>query len=696
MAHFVFEIGMEEMPAGFLPALEEQSGNLFAEQLRGNYIAYSEIQVASTPRRLVVDITGLALEQDLQEEIVIGPPKNRAYDEQGELTKAGQGFVRSQGLREDQLFIESRDRGEYLAAKKSLGGGRTESQLPQICTEIIRKLLFPKKMRWEATGFGFGRPIRWLLALLDETVIPLTIASKSSGRQTFGHRVLGPGPFEVPAADSYYKILQEKGQVVLGIQNRGAIIKNTGQELARAKKGRVVWEEDLLQEVSCLVEYPRPVLAEFSREYLEIPREVLLTCMQSHQKCFGVEDDQGNLLPFFLTTLNLEPEDLELVKTGWERVLQARLEDAAFFWKSDSRTSLEEWGQELHKVVFLGPLGSMGDKTERLVRVSGALARQLAPELEQEVCRAAQLAKTDLVSEMVGEFASLQGIMGSIYARQKGESEGVSQAVFEHYLPAGHESPVPETRTGALLALADKLDNLIGCFGLDMIPSGTQDPYALRRQALGIVRIVSEHGLRFSLLTYLKEARAAYGETGWKLGPDESLQRLLDFFAQRIKVYFTEKGFNTLVVDAVVGSGVDDIHSLHKRLQALDRFSRENGFEQAVLTFKRAANIIRKQGQAAGDDLSGRYDPSLSVEPQEQELAQRLQDLVPEWDTHWQEEQFDHLFELLWELRPVVDGFFDQVMVMAEDHTLRLNRLNMLKSLVDRLNLLANFSALQI
>ncbi len=696
MAHFVFEIGMEEMPAGFLPGLEERSAELFFEHLSANYIPYSGIEVVSTPRRLVVDISEIAPTQSRREEVLIGPPKNKAYDEQGNLSQAGQGFLRSQAVQEEELFMKSTDRGEYLAVLKTLGGADTLSQLPEICSAVIKKLPLLKKMRWESTGFSFGRPIRWLLALLDKTVVPVSIASKTAGRLTFGHRVLGPGPFEVSEADSYFDIIKKKGKVILGIRNRAERIQNQGQELAAAKNGQVVWKENLLQEVACLVEFPKPVLGEFSSEYLQLPREVLLTCMESHQKCFGIEDNQGRLLPFFLTTLNLEPQDLDLVKTGWERVLRARLEDAVFFWKADSRVSLEQWGEKLNKVVFLGPLGSMGDKTRRLVQVSGFLADRLAPHLKSELSRASRLAKTDLVSEMVGEFATLQGIMGSIYARQKGESETVSQAIFEHYLPSGHESLVPETRTGALLSIADKLDNLTGCFGLDMIPTGTQDPYALRRQALGIVRIVLEHGLRFSLPAVIEEARGAYGDTPWKLSPEKSMQRLLDFFAQRIRIYFIEQGFKTLVVDAVVGKGLDDIRSLEKRLLGLDEFSRERGFEQAVLTFKRAANIIRKQGSPAGKGLSGVFDPSLLVEPQEKALAKWLEDLAPEWEKLWQEEEFPRLFALLWDLRPVMDGFFDHVMVMAEDQDLRLNRLNMLKSLVDRLNHLADFSALQI
>ena len=418
--------------------------------------------------------------------------------------------------------------------------------------------------------------------------------------------------------------------------------------------------------------------------------------MESHQKCFGLEDEAGRLLPCFLSTLNLEPEDLELVRTGWERVLRARLEDAAFFWKADSKVGLEQWREELNKVVFLGPLGTMGQKADRLAHTAARAAEQLAPAIRADLIRAAQLAKTDLVSDMVGEFASLQGIMGSIYAEQKGESKAVGQAILEQYLPAGQDSSVPESLIGALLSLVDKLDNLSGCFGLDMIPSGTQDPYALRRQALGIIRIVFEHGLHFSLPEFITTAQSAYAQTAWKLEPETAKIRLLEFFAQRLKVYFSEQGFDTRVVDAVLGTGIEDILSLKKRLLALKTFSLEPGFEQAVLTFKRASNIIRKQGGAAGDVLSGEFDLGTVLEPEEKALAERVRDLAPEWDRLWQEEQYARLFALLGELRPVVDNFFDKVMVMAEDPALRRNRLNMLTSMVNRLNQLADFNALQI
>jgi len=696
MSVFVFEIGLEEMPARFLPDLEKSLQELAHEQLAQERIGHGTLYVFSTPRRLVLGVEDIAQVQETRSELVTGPPQAIAYSDSGELTKAGLGFARSQGVDENQLIIQDTAKGPYLAVRKQLGGQDTLSILPNMCTRIVSKLAMPKRMRWESSGFSFARPMRWLLALMDDTVVPVQVASLQAGAKTWGHRVHGPGPWEVPTAQAYFDLLREKGRVILDRQERKTFIQSQGDDLAKAHGGRVVWKDELLAEVASLAELPRPILGRFDQRYLELPREVLLTSMESHQKCFGLEDENGNLLSCFVCTLNLEPKDLDLVRAGWERVLKARLEDAAFFWKVDRKATLEQWQQELDKVIFLGPLGSMGAKAKRLEMVAASLTAKEDAQLQNDTIRAAALAKVDLVSEMVGEFADLQGIMGGIYVRQKGESERVGQAVSEHYLPTGPESAVPESLPGAYLSIADKADALAGCFGLDMIPTGTQDPYALRRQALGIVRTVWEHGLRFSLSELLATAFDAYQDVDWKLNKETALSALLDFFAHRIRALCMNRGLETKVVDAALGAGFDDLWAFEQRLTALDRFSREADFDQAVLTFKRADNIIRKQGEQAGVDLQAGYQESLLIDPQEKALAQALTDMQPRWEALWAEENFDQLFGLLRELRPVVDDFFDHVMVMAEDQTLRQNRLNMLQALVNRLSVLADFSALQI
>ncbi|WP_027370746.1 glycine--tRNA ligase subunit beta [Desulfovermiculus halophilus] len=696
MSAFVFEIGLEEMPARFLPDLEAGLEDLAREHLTREHIDHADVQVFSTPRRLVLWVAEMAAIQESRSELITGPPKAIAYSESGELTKAGQGFARNQGVNESDIFIQDTPKGEYLAVQKQVGGQKTEAILPGICAQIVGKLPMPKRMRWESSGFLFARPIRWLLALLDDTVIPVHIASLNAGRQTWGHRVHGPGPLEVPRAEEYFDLIRNQGSLILNRHERRQMIQETGDALARDEGGSVVWNDSLLAEVASLVELPMPILGRFDSQYLELPKEVLLTSMESHQKSFGLQDAQGNLLPFFLCTLNLKPKDLELVRKGWERVLKARLEDAAFFWKVDSKATLEQWLAELDKVVFLGPLGSMGDRVRRLQQVSAYLTEGESRDVHAHTVRAAALAKVDLVSEMVGEFDNLQGIMGGIYARQKGDPDPVAQAIAEHYLPTGPESEVPASLVGAYLSIVDKADALAGCFGLNMIPTGTQDPYALRRQALGIVRTAWEHRLRFSLDSLLDRAFDAYQGVAWKLDKEAALSALREFFAHRIRALCTGQGIGTRVVDAALNVGFDDLWAFEQRLQALERFSRESDFDQAVLTFKRADNIIRKQGDQAGVDLRAGYREDLLAEPQEKALARALTDMQPRWEQLWAEEDFDQLFALLRELRPVVDDFFDHVMVMADDHSLRQNRLNMLQSLVDRLSVLADFSALQI
>ncbi|SKA80827.1 glycyl-tRNA synthetase beta chain [Paucidesulfovibrio gracilis DSM 16080] len=701
MAEFVFEIGTEEMPARFVPKLAEQLRESLSVLLEQAMVDHRDVRTYATPRRIVALIADMADQQRTQEEEVTGPPSAIAYKD-GELTKAGSGFAKTQGVRPEDLYTVQTAKGEYLAARKTLGGGKTVDVLPGICIECIKKMSFPKKMHWGDYDFTFGRPIRWLLALLDENVVPFQVNTLESGRQTFGHRVMGAGPFEVARAGDYARIAQEECRVMLDPEERVRVIRERGDALAKEKGGEIVWDEGLLREVANLVEIPVPVLGDIDPLYLELPAEVLLTSMQSHQKSFGVRGADGRLLPHFLTTLNLEPSDTSLVKKGWERVLKARLEDARFFWEADIKTDLGVWLDKLEHVVFLGPLGSMGDKSRRLERLCGKLAERLgetkgiAPGELAAYARAGRLAKSDLVSEMVNEFDSLQGVMGGIYAHRAGEGDVVADAIREQYRPAGPDSPVPTSLSGAILSMADKADTLAGCFGLGKIPTGANDPYALRRCALGIARIIMEHGLNLNLRNLLSAAFEGYSDVKWKIAPDQALDRLMDFFGQRLRALFSGRGISVLVAEAALGAGFDDIRTLQLRMEALEAFSKDDDFEQSVLTFKRAANIIRKQGAEADQELTGHFRSDLLVEEPEKALAERLEQSESRFETLWKDDDFAGLLGSLRDLRPDVDAFFDGVMVMCEDVELRQNRLNTLKSLVDRLGRLADFSALQV
>ncbi len=697
MPHFLLEIGFEEMPARFLAGLSMEIESLFSELMSQARIGYGRIRPFVTARRLGVSVTDMDAVTRRDEEVVSGPPEKVAFSPDGQPTKAALGFARTQGVDVTDAFLLETDKGRYLAVRKAIGGEPTNILLAGICAECVRRLSFPKKMRWGEGDFAFGRPIHWFLALFDDVVVPFEVAGLCSGRITFGHRIMGPGPFVVSHADAYAAVIRNQGRVIVDPAEREAMIRSQAETLAAGAGGRAIVTPSLLAEVTGLTEHPVVVLGRFHEKYLEVPREVLLTSMESHQKSFGVEDEGGRLLPCFLTTLGLDPgEGLDLVRKGWERVLRARLEDARFFWETDLAADFGTWLSRLENVVFLAGLGGMGEKSRRLEALCARLAGLVASDRAPEAARAGRLAKADLVSEMVGEFAELQGVMGGIYARKKGEDEAVAAAVAEQYLPAGPDSPVPATTCGAIVAVADKIDTLAGCFGLDMVPTGAADPYALRRQALGVCRIVIEHGWRLNLPELLQAAFEGYHGVSFKVTPTHALARLLDFFGQRLRAYFTGLGRDTLVVEAAVGAGFEDIWALSARIAALSDFAARSDYGQAVLTFKRAANIIRKQGAEAGHPLSGQVDQGLLAEAAERSLHDKFVEVFPRLDALFAADDFPALFDLLYELRPFVDAFFDSVMVMCEDAALRTNRLNLLVSLVSRLSRLADFAALQV
>ena len=695
MATFVLEIGSEEVPSRFLPTEEQELETRFTAALEENALEHGKIRALSTPRRAILVVEDLNPVQTEREEVVAGPPVRVAYDADGKPTKALEGFVRTNGCTLDDVFRQETPKGEYVAVRKRIGGAAAGDLLATICPAIITALPFAKRMRWGANHVAYARPLRWIVALLDGEVVPFEVGPVTSGRETCGHRIHGRGPFSVAHANDLLPLLADKGGITPLPADRRAAIISGGDAQAAAVGGKVLWKDSLLREVEGLTEHPVPLLGDFDASYLEVPREVLLTSMESHQKSFGVEGPDGALLPHFLTVLNLTSEDMGLVKRGWERVLRARLEDARFFWHADLRATFDSWLEKLDHVIFIGRLGSMGEKTRRLESLCRHLAETVADGKvsPDDAARAGRLSKADLVSGMVGEFDTLQGIMGGIYAERKGESPVVAQALKEQYLPAGPETPLPASLGGALLSLADKADTLAGCFGLGMIPTGAADPNGLRRCAIGILRIVLEYGLTLDLRSLFARALELYGDRPWKLAPNEAVDKLLDFMAGRLRNYWQGQGEDTLLVDATLGAGSEDIRDAGLRLAALAAFSREAGYAEAVQTFKRVANIVRKQ---AGDDLRDQWDDALLQEEAEKNLAAVLRDLLPRLDTLRGTGDYAAALKTLLEVRPAVDAFFDGVMVMCDDAALRRNRLAMLNALGSRFARLADFAALQM
>ena len=695
MLSFVLEIGAEEIPARFLPGMEKELAERFSAAFAAEGVLFDNLTVMATPRRAAV-LASLGETTQSREEVVTGPPVRIAYTADGKPTKAAEGFARTQGVALESLFTKATEKGEYLACNVRSGGESVATVLARICPDVIGALSFPKRMHWGCGTFTYARPLRWILAMLEREVIPFTVGDVASGAQTFGHRVLGAGPFTLTEASTYRTVAENSCKVIVDSATRRNTVVSGGNALACGVGGAVLWKESLLDEVQGLTEHPVPLLGGFAPDFLEIPREVLLTSMESHQKSFGVEGADGSLLPYFLTVLNIIPQDESLVRKGWERVLRARLEDARFFWKTDLAAQTEDWLASLDSVIFLAPLGSMGDKTRRLEIFCRYLAEKTGLVAPADAARAGRLSKADLVSGMVGEFDTLQGIMGGIYAARRGESEIVATALREQYLPAGPDSPVPSSLAGALLSLADKADTMAGCFGLGMIPTGTVDPYALRRCALGIARIIAEHNLPLDVADVFAKAQELYGERNWKIPAGEAHAKLLEFFKARLKNQLIGQGNATLLVEAVLSAGATDVCQAIDRLAALKAFSEGQGFAEAVTTFKRVANIVRKQEAEEKAPYQGMFSIDLARVDAEKQLAIALEDMTPRFESLWREGGYGDILHMMGELRPFVDAFFDGVMVMDSDASLRRNRLEMLAAISTRLGRLADFSALQL
>lgn len=689
MSDFFMEIGTEELPSRFLREEEKELASRFEEALRTRNLDFNEIEVYSTPRRCAIAIKGLPQTQPASEETALGPARVIAHDAEGKPTRALLGFLKGRGASLDDVFFERTPKGEYAAVKLKKGGRKTSEILAEICPEIISSLPFPKSMRWGSRALTYARPVRWIVALLDDEIVNFSLEDLQSGKISRGHRVHGEERIEIDKGGEYERIMEEKGGVIVDAKRRGQIIRERGDALAREVGGEIVWKDALLDEVTGLVERPEPMLGKFDPAFLELPEEVLLTSMESHQKSFGVRRADG-LAPYFLTTLNIDPPSGELVRAGWERVLRARLEDARFFWRSDLETGFEEWLKKLEAAVFIGALGSMGDKSRRLEKLCGWLAGETTPPLnEKEAELAGKLAKADLVSGMVGEFDTLQGIMGGIYAIKAGYSTVVGQAIREQYLPAGPDTPMPQSPLGVILSMADKADTLAGCFGLGIIPTGMADSYGLRRCALGIIRILLAREIRLSIERLMSEALDGYGKINWKFSREDTIAKLMEFFRGRIKNYFQSLGYDTTLVDAALASGFYDLPDLAARIKAVAEFKKDADFEKLAQILKRAHNIAIKE-----KDVGEEWREALLVEEAEKTLSETLKNVLPLVAEDEREGRYGEALKRLKDLLAPVNGFFENVMALCEDADLRVNRLRMLRAIVRTYAKIADFTRL--
>ena len=694
MAELLFEIGCEEMPARFVKPALLQLKDLARRELEREELLDegASLETLGTPRRLALVATGLKPRQDDRQEQVLGPPRKAAYDQEGKPTKAALGFARSQGVAVEDLEVFDTDKGPRVGFVKRLPGRPAPEVLAQILPRLVESLSFPKSMRWGSGQFRFARPIHWFLALLDGQVVPFELAGIASANLTYGHRFMSPDALEIAGAGEYRDKL-EQAQVLVDRDHRRSLVEMEVETTAQVGGGRLVDDPGLLEEVTDLVEYPVACCGSFDPEFLEVPRPVIISAMRSHQRYFALEDGQGNLLPRFIAVNNTKPRDLSVVTRGHERVLRARLADARFFLEEDTKRPLAEYLEDLKDVTYHAKLGSSHDKVERFSELARFIAAQVLAGQEEAVVRAARLCKCDLVTEMVGEFPDLQGVVGREYALRSGEDPEVAQALAEHYLPAGADSPLPQGLIGTVVGIADRLDTICGLFGVGETPSGAADPYGLRRAALAVIRLVTEKDLALSLSQLLDQALA--GLEPWLERPAAQVKdEVTAFFAARFQGLLTDQDrVPTDVAQAVLAAGLDDLKATRERARALAQVKDSPEFAPLAVGMKRCFNILRKE---AGDVPEEPPQEELLAEPAEKELYRAFQGLAAEAQDRFEAGQYLDFLQGLSALKEPIDRFFDEVLVMAPDQKVRRNRLALLNQIAGMFHQVAEFSHLQL
>lgn len=682
----LLEIGTEEIPARFMSPALSQLKELAETGLKEARLEYEAVATYGTPRRLCLYVTGLAEKQAESVKEVKGPAKKAAFDAGGNPTKAAQGFARGQGVAVEDLVVKTVGNGEYVFATV-----REESQpalaiLKDLLPGFIKQLSFPKPMRWADKEFRFARPIHWLVALLGEEIVPFSLEGINADRITYGHRFLAPEAISLSAAADYFRAL-EQAYVIVDQDRRKQLILEQVEVLGQQENGKVEVDRELLEEVTQLLEYPTAFVGNFPSEYLELPEEVVITPMKEHQRYFPVRDHAGKLLPRFVAVRNGDAHGLELVREGNEKVLKARLADAHFFYQEDIKEPLENKVERLKDIVFQEKLGTLWEKTLRVQKLAVMLAQELGwpAETAVRVQRTAYLAKADLVTNMVYEFPELQGIMGGYYALAA-EGQEVADGIREHYQPRFSGDAVPTGKTGIAVSIADKVDTITGCFLAGLIPTGSQDPYALRRQALGVTHIILDHGLPVSVRELTLASIKLYEEKLAHSDHEEILETILAFYKQRLEnILHDDKGYSHDLVNAVLAVRADYPFDALKRAEALADFMEKDTFEALNTAFTRAFNLAKNAE-------TGEIDTSYLQDPAEQELHQNIQTVKRLAEKHLAAGNYAGILEVLATLREPIDRFFEQVMVMVEDENIKRNRLALLFNVVELARQVADFS----
>ncbi|MCS7192283.1 MAG: glycine--tRNA ligase subunit beta [Armatimonadetes bacterium] len=697
----LFEIGTEEMPARFiLPALK-QLDELMNKMLTDLRLQHGQIKTFGTPRRLSVMVCDVSENQLPIVREIRGPAKHIAFDSEGNPTKAAEGFAKGQGVSVNDLIIKATDKGEFVFAVKHEEGKPALEVLAEALPQILRSLSFPKTMRWEESGLRFGRPIRWIVALLGEEVIPFEIAGVKSERVTYGRRFTNGqsmGKRIVLNSANEYECTLEEAHIIVDNDKRRELIKSQVQKAAQSLNGVALISDELLDEVTFIVEEPVALIGHFDERYLELPAELLITVMQHHQRYFPVAKglDRGlanDLMPYFVFVSNGMPQNPDLVRQGNEKVLTARFEDARFYFAEDRKSKLEDFVPKLREIVFIEGLGNMADKKERLKKLSEVLHGKFSPNLS----RAAELCKADLATRLVNEFTELQGVIGRIYALLDGESIEVADAIEDHYKPLPPDFELPRNELGFWLAVADRLDTLCACFDRNLIPTGSHDPFGLRRAATTLLLLLKNAPKKVKVNECLDDALkvlsdAQMAKQDWK----ETKKQCLEFLKERMDGLLELEGIDHDIRQSVLNAGFDDVAATFERAKTLQKFRRERKewFNSTVIAFTRITNILA-QARQKSEKVNGEVEPELLQIEAERELSELVKGVKPEFAERIHQSNFNSAFEILSTIVPAINRFFDNVLVMHEDKKIRQNRLALLRQIEILLLEIADFRLIQ-
>ncbi len=684
---YLLEVGVEEMPAHVVTPSIKQLHQRVANYLKEQRISFDEIQEFATPRRMALLIHGLSEKQPDVDESVKGPAKKIAQDADGNWTKAAIGFTRGQGATVDDIEFKDVKGVEYVFVEKHIAG-KPVSEVLKGLPDVITSMTFPTLMKWGYNNLQFIRPIRWLVSLLNDQVVPFKILDIEAGRTTRGHRFLGH-QFDLQQATDYEEALHNDF-VIADQAKRKQVIEDQIDKIVSANNWVIDKDPDLLEEVNNLVEWPTAFSGSFDKKYLILPDAVLITSMKDNQRFFYLRDHEGNLMPNFIAVRNGNTDYLENVIKGNERVLVPRLEDAKFFYEEDQKISIDEYVERLKRVSFHDKISSMYDKMQRVAVIAGVIGKRLnfTDEELADLDRAAHIYKFDLTTQMVGEFAELQGVMGEIYAKLFGEKADVAQAIREHYMPISAEGALPESKIGAALAIADKIDSIMSFFAVDMIPSGSNDPYALRRQAFGIVRIIADRNWHLPLLNIQPEIVEAFAEANLDVDVDitKNADQVRAFFMDRIHQLLSGQHMKHDVIDAVTDTQTNDIENVLDAAKAIKEHHDDDNFKSVIEALTRVLRIAKK-GTA---DAEAQVDPSLFVNPSEQKLYDAVNDLTAQVDHR----TVDENFAALRSLAPIISEYFDENMIMDKDEAIKNNRLTQLRILARQTALIGNLDKL--